>query len=261
MPKIVATQQIQGILPVVNGGTGESIASGWVGLGACTYEAADSPTFQFSIAADVTGFIGVGNRIKLTQTTEKYFIVTEVGAFTAGKTILTVYGGTDYTLSNAAITLPYFSIVKAPFGFPLNAEKWDLVFSDNANTYSTAATVAATWYTLSFGGNPAQLVVPIGLWDMSYKGGFYITMSSGNAYLLTTLTSTNNAEISKKYSCAFYVTGILGLCSLTNQGNTVLQTVKTTWYLNTQSLFANCTAIQAYGSRSGIEIKAKCLYL
>ena len=54
-----------------------------------------------------------GDKIKLTQTTVKYFYVVGVA-----DTVLTVNGGTDYTVANAAITLNYYSHATSPIGFP-----------------------------------------------------------------------------------------------------------------------------------------------
>jgi len=54
-----------------------------------------------------------GDKIKLTQTTVKYFYVVGVA-----DTVLTVTGGSDYTVANAAITLNYYSHVSSPIGFP-----------------------------------------------------------------------------------------------------------------------------------------------
>ena len=55
----------------------------------------------------------VGDKIKLTQTTVKYFYIVGVS-----DTVLTVTGGSTYTIENAAITSPYYSHVGSPIGFP-----------------------------------------------------------------------------------------------------------------------------------------------
>jgi hypothetical protein len=55
----------------------------------------------------------VGDKIMLTQTTVKYFYIVAVA-----DTLLTVTGGTDYTLANAAITANYYSHASSPVGFP-----------------------------------------------------------------------------------------------------------------------------------------------
>jgi len=72
---------------------------------------------SFSVSGDKTGKYQKGDKIKLTQTSVKYFYVIDV-AYTTSVTTITVTGGTDYTLANAAITSPYFSKAATPQGFP-----------------------------------------------------------------------------------------------------------------------------------------------
>ena len=75
-----------------------------------------SPT-TFTVVGDVTTQFRKGTKLKLTQTTVKYFYV--VGSsYGAPNTTVTITGGTDYTLANAAITSPYYSYQEAPQGFP-----------------------------------------------------------------------------------------------------------------------------------------------
>lgn len=54
-----------------------------------------------------------GDKIKLTQTTVKYFYIVAVA-----NTVLTITGGSDYTLVNAAIGDVYYSKASNPEGFP-----------------------------------------------------------------------------------------------------------------------------------------------
>ena len=66
-----------------------------------------------SVPSGAASIYAVGDRIKITQSTVKYFYITAVA-----DTLLTINGGTDYTLSNAAITNPYYSHQLSPVGFP-----------------------------------------------------------------------------------------------------------------------------------------------
>ena len=77
--------------------------------GAWTYVSATSMTVPAADAA----LMSVGTKIWLNQSGSKYFYVTGI----AGTTI-TITGGSDYTLANAAITAPYFSNAATPVGFP-----------------------------------------------------------------------------------------------------------------------------------------------
>jgi len=89
----------------------EAIArNGWMkGSGTWTYGSATTMTVPAADAA----LISVGTKIWLTQTTSKYFYVTGKSG-----TTITLNGGTDYTLANAAITAPYYSNDQTPLGFP-----------------------------------------------------------------------------------------------------------------------------------------------
>ncbi len=74
-------------------------------------------TATFTIAGvDLTTKYSVGTRIKLTQTTVKYFVVVAV-AFSTNTTV-TIMAGTDYTLANAAISANYHSYAANPQGYP-----------------------------------------------------------------------------------------------------------------------------------------------
>jgi hypothetical protein len=87
---------------------------GWTAAGTTwTYA---SPT-TLTASGDVTAVYQKGTKIKLTQTTAKYFYV--IGSsHSAGTTTVTVTGGTDYSLANAAITNPFYSYLDNPQGFP-----------------------------------------------------------------------------------------------------------------------------------------------
>jgi len=65
-----------------------------------------------TVPTDATTKYNIGDKIKITQTTVKYFYIVGVTA-----TILTVTAGSDYTVANAAITEPFYSKVETPQGF------------------------------------------------------------------------------------------------------------------------------------------------
>jgi len=93
---------------------GVSNTDGWTAsANTWTYASASS----FTIAGtDLTTVFTKGTKIKLTQTTAKYFYVTS-SSFSTDTTV-NITGGSDYTLANAAITTPYYSYADRPQGFP-----------------------------------------------------------------------------------------------------------------------------------------------
>lgn len=106
---------------VGSGGSGGGSATGdyipedgWVAIDdTLTYASATT----FTVATDLTATFQKGTKLKLTQTTVKYFYVVS-SAYAAPNTTVTVTGGTDYSLVSAAIETPYYSYIENPQGFP-----------------------------------------------------------------------------------------------------------------------------------------------
>lgn len=96
--------------PVLNGNI-----SGWT---AATDTWAYITVSSFAIiGADRTGIFVKGTRLFFTQTTAKYAVVVS-SAYAGGNTTVNIAVNTDYTLANAAITLPYYSYQISPQGYP-----------------------------------------------------------------------------------------------------------------------------------------------
>ena len=94
-----------------------NLAGGWIAAGE-TWTYASATTF--TISGDKTTKYSAGMLVKLTQTTVKYFFITAV-SYSAPNTTVTVNGAGTYTLANAAITLPFFSLGYQPQGFALGS--------------------------------------------------------------------------------------------------------------------------------------------
>lgn len=91
------------------------VNDGWQSIGdSWAYASASTIT----VPSGAASYYQVGGKIKLTQTTVKYFYIVGVA-----DTVLTVTGGTDYTVANAAISDIGYSNVENPVGFP-NSFLW-----------------------------------------------------------------------------------------------------------------------------------------
>ncbi len=85
-------------------------ADGWISANETwTYASASTITVPSGAASKY----GVGDRIKWTQTTVKYGVIVAVA-----DTLLTIAVNTDYVVTNAAITLNYYSHEASPIGYP-----------------------------------------------------------------------------------------------------------------------------------------------
>lgn len=91
-----------------------SSTDGWTAA-TDTWTYASATTFTIA-GVDRTAIFAKGTRIKLNQSGNKYFVVAS-SAFSTDTTV-TITGGTDYTLANAAITSPFYSYEQSPQGYP-----------------------------------------------------------------------------------------------------------------------------------------------
>jgi len=239
-------------------GSGSSSSDGWAAAGETwTYASADSPTFTFTVAADVTTKYAVGQRIKLTQSTEKFFIVTKVSTFSGGNTTITVYGGTDYTLANATITNPYWSMVKAPFGFPLNPDKWTVTLSDSTRRSVTTPS-NGTWYN----AGSLSISIPIGVWDLTYWAIAYSARATATTMITeVTLSTANNSESDTDMTNYSYANSLAELSVWGGRRKTYALTSKTSYYVNILGAAASLTALALLNDLAPLRVRAISAYL
>ena len=221
------------------------------------YASADDPTFTFTIAGvDLTTKYSAGMRIKLTQTTVKYFIITAV-AFSTDTTI-TVYGGTDYDLANAAITSPYYSTQKAPHGFPLDPVKWTVEVTDTTERSKTTGISNDTWYNL----NAALTIsIPIGMWKVQILAMCRADFASGSSNIKSTFSTTTNSESDADMTTYFVSSGTITGATLFRE-KVISLAAKTSYYLNNSvSTGVTVNAIYVSGNTSKTIFRAICAYL
>ena len=199
-------------------------------------------------------------RIKLTQTTVKYFIITKV-VYSSPNTTITVYGGTDYTLANAAIIYPYYSSAKAPAGFPLDPTKWTVTVTDSTHRSKTTDISDSTWYNIDAA---AQISVPIGIWNVSYMvyGSSSVTATPAWHAVRVCLSSSSNScsdnlSLQEHLVLTDLENNILSVATIK-----VVTTAKTTYYVNIQcSASTAITLLRYYNDLYPMVIKAECAYL
>lgn len=174
-----------------------SIDNGWVDADETwTYVSVDDPTGVIKVQADVTAKYSAGMRVKMTNATNTvYGIITAVGTYggdAEGYTYITFLHEIDPTdslalhlLADSAITANYYSVQKAPFGFPLDPTKWTVKATSTTNRLPSPST--------SYVSMTDTIVVPIGVWILLMRVNAVIDSSSTNAKILT-LTLSSDAE-------------------------------------------------------------------
>lgn len=186
-PKISATGDDTNIdLWILAKGTGSprfaGVYDGWVAANE-TITYASATTFTCSAALAAT--LGTGDRFKLSQTTVKYFYVVSVSG-----TTVTITGGTDYTLANAAITLPFYSHEENPTGFPqVFAYAGPLTTNVPVNKGSTGTEA----YTFSMHGKHVTVK------GFLFANGSGIDFGSGGSAFSIPLPVTISAAADAKY--------------------------------------------------------------
>lgn len=219
--------------------------------------ATTNKTFVLTTSVDLTGTVGVGDKVMITQSaTVKYGIIVAITS-----TKVTVYGGTDYSFTgSAALSDLHISHGKSPSGFPLNPLKWDLSASDLTERLKSSP-AQNVWYNDPSGTSPLSLTVPIGGWSLEYQG--YIMGSKASTtdiIVVSTLSTANNSESDADFTIQGYLgsaTGTLILAAPVFRQKSVLLTSKTPYYLNIRT-----TAVSMATVRRGMMIvKARCNYL
>lgn len=249
----VPTQQSVKAYVDDNAGT----TDGWFEAGETwTYASSDDPTYTLTISGDKTDKYSAGMRIKLTDSGTQYFIITKV-AYSDPDTTLTLYGGTDYDLSGGAITNLYYSTQKAPYGFPLDPDKWTVEVTDSTLRTQTNPE-DSTWYNLG----SVSINIPIGVWDVSYlviaKG--YISTATAVG-VKTTLSTANNNESNSHFTAQSLADSIKTFYTNNFRKDVLNLAAKSTYYLNTMSIAGSITNIENLNNSVPAIIRARCAYL
>ena len=202
---------------------------------------------------DLTGSIQPGDRVSITQTTAKYAIVTKVAFST--DTVITLYFGTDYTIANAAITLPKYSHDKNPIGFNSSPAKWTVTTTSTTDR----STASASYATLT-----ETLVVPIGVWDIRTKIPTMVSVSATSAMvgavtLSTDASTETNPELTGSVLSRDSGTGASYAGGIINNSSFVTLAASTTFTLMGKT---NAGTLLVRGStETSIVLRAICAYL
>jgi hypothetical protein len=236
--------------------------TGWVDAPALTFSAADAPVYTVTCSGDYTYTIPVGARIALTHSgVTKYFIVVKT-SYSSPNTTFTLYGGTDYTLAAGAITNPYYSVAKAPVGFPLDPAKWTISLVDSTDCYQNNP-VKDVYY------NPGSLSInlPIGIWEVFFQVIVVSAASAGQwtevyVGLSTSTTSFTNQSLRGRGYLGTASDGAQTFLGPIARRSVLTITSNTTYYVICKTGLPNQSIIGFNGaSDASTEVHAVCAYL
>lgn len=227
----------------------------------------DSPSFPIVFSGvDLSTTLYPGMKVKITQSTVKYFIITKVAYST--DTTVTLYGGTDYSLvasGTTAISAFSYSTARVPAGFPMSPVKWT-VEVNYASKQSQATPTQNSIYNMT----NLNINVPIGLWWTEYAvSAFMIRGSNTLANVFTSLSTANNtfsdADFTLKTQSAAgtNVNGQVYIATLSSRRKIIDISAKATYYFNVKTdQSGNLTEIGVNldGDSPSI-VRAVCAYL
>lgn len=233
--------------------------TGWNPLGEdLVYVSVDDPTGVVKVEGkDITDKLSVGMRLRFTNGGNVINAIITAIAFSVDTTITFLHeidpadSQALYLLANSAITLPYFSSQKAPFGFPMSPAKWSVEITNNQRSAQVNVT-ANTWYNLG----SITISVPIGTWDLLYK---VVAVNVGGASVKSSLSTSNNSVSDNDFTQRF--SGVNPVISPMFMTKVVSVASKTSYYLLAMSVDASTTALRFHGDEGTTIIRATCAYL
>lgn len=212
-------------------------------------------TYIVDTSIDQSANIGVGDKIKFTDTTVKYFIVHAIAT-----TRLTLFGGTDYSIvGTAAVTSPSYSHARCPFAFPMSPDKWKVEILDTASR-TQASPVASTKYNLG----TISITIPIGMWRGYFEVFLESDVTGTGVDVYGTLSTANNSESDNSRTAgafAFSASAAIRAMSSTNKNLSVELTSKATHYLNGWTTTAAVTGLYFRGDLAKTIIRLYDAYL
>ena len=243
-----------------------ALSSGWKAVSQTwTYASADAPVYQVYVSGNVTANADykLGNKIKCTiSSAVKYGFIVKVGSYDSGnnRTPVDIYCGTDYTMSNSAISAVYISKVKSPDGFPMSPDKWTVTLSDTTNR-SQASPTNGSYY------NPGSLSIscPIGVWNASLScvfGGRGTNTVYGSVGLSTSTSSITETEASSAfYDYVSTASATVEAMSGVFKTKIITVTSKTTYYVVIKALAAGMASLYLANADAPLTVKLVCAYL
>lgn len=208
-----------------------------------------------TVPTDATTKYSAGMRIKISQSTggTKYGIVVGVTS-----TLLTIFFPSGTTLNNETISTPYYSSLKAPYGFPVNSSLWSLVAY--SGTSVDTQTINTSWQNANF-----NLPVGSGSWYVEAFALLRVVRNAGTGMVSSigiTTSSGGTPSIENQVSNGDWGSTVYSV----SQGGQVagvleLSSAGTIYLVTSISTTTDVTTYQLENTNGQAWIKAKCAYL
>jgi hypothetical protein len=236
------------------------VVSGWYEIDSnsvptFTFVSWDSTTYTGVVSTniDLTPYLSVGMKVKFTQNSAiKYAFITAITS-----TQLTLFLGTDYSLNSSAISNSYYSMLKAPYGFPLEESKWSIILVDS-NDRAQISPTTNVFYNLG----SLSITIPQGLFRIYTNINLQVGISGDpleSRYAQYTLSTTTNSITNSEFNIGIAGYGTF-YRSLQFKRNIISLNSKTTFYL-LMRILAGSYNLYFGGVEIPTKIQAVCAYL
>ncbi len=240
------------------------VANGWYEIdptAVLTFSSWDASVYTGVVSTniDLTSALSLGMKIKLTQNgVVKYGFITAITGST-----MTLFMGTDYTLTNNTISDVFYSMLKAPYDFPMDKNKWTIeVKIEEILTQNNP--INGGWYNI---GN-LNIQVPVGCWKLSYSSTALAVRQGTNIvdnWVIMTLSKTTNNETERDMTVALYnaipSTNSVSVFDFVFLEKEINIETTTTYYLLMSTLRDGNSYLRTFGNSTPTIIRAICSYL
>ena len=170
-----------------------------------------------NVPSGATGIYQKGDKLRLKQGgSYKYYYI-----ITVADTLLTVSGGTDYTVANSTITDVYYSHIENPFGFPINGFNWTPTIGGSA-TFGTATYTNQLGKIKILSGGVTAMDFRIGWTNMSGGSGYIVLEGWKNFGSLTFGTACTSGVLAVYGATLFSSSSTLTYSLRSSGGNDLL---------------------------------------
>jgi hypothetical protein len=165
----------------------------------------------------------------------KDYAIVEAASFASDTTLVVQVPEGNAIPTSGGISAVAYSMVKAPFGMPIQRSKWAIEVH-NKTDLSQASPTASVWYNLA----SLQVNAPIGEWFAGYEGQFGGYKSAAvEISVRTTLSTTSSTESNNLFTSITNAGGASGTI-VTRQSvflrRTLTVSTPTTFYQNFMSV-------------------------
>lgn len=219
--------------------------TGWNPLGEdLVYVSVDDPTGVVKVEGkDITDKLSVGMRLRFTNGGNVIYAIITAITFSVDTTITFLHeidpadSQALHLLTNSAITLPYFSSQKVPYGFPINPLKWSV-----QKEISSEVVLNGISYNTVYNLTGVNITKPIGLFNATvdlYGIGVELQSNTTNTPLYEIQLSESSSSMTGEFPRRLQQINIGSLTVQTIQRydsiyfeKKVVKETKQTYYLN-----------------------------